>query len=406
MNITIFAISKEKVNFFIRVANGFDKKNKITFITTRYSSYKLLKQSNFNVYILQDLIEKNNDIEQYEYLFSDAVKMDVVIDILTQDDAKKQFDYIVNGFDSYFSSNQVDKFILWNGSMMQGFIASHIADLYNVNKLYFEVGNFPNKLFIDNEGVNAKSSLMHKDLSICDNFDKNKLDLFLVEHKKVKEDMHIVPQAKKKAPNYDIVVDMLYNIFSKYPITEYKNIFYKLKDKYSKKIDIIYDKNIDINNINYIFLPLQVSTDSQIIRNSETNLINAIKYAISEAKKNNLALIIKPHPSENNEEINNLIYSEKKKFSNLFLVNVNTYQLIKYSQKVITINSTVGIESLMYYKHTEILGNAFYKKYCTPNICDKIDHHITDRFLFNYLFNVLEDGCFFDNSSTININHS
>jgi len=48
MNITIFAVSVDKVNFFLRVTKGFKEEHKIIFLTTRYHTYKaILKYSCF-----------------------------------------------------------------------------------------------------------------------------------------------------------------------------------------------------------------------------------------------------------------------------------------------------------------------------------------------------------------------
>lgn len=398
MNITIFAIFKDKAKFFIRVANGFEGEHNVTFITTRYHSYRIIKQAGYKVHMLQEFIKDEINIDEFQSFEDEAILMDVKAGFLSEKRAKKQFGLLAKGFKNYFATQKVDKFILWNGSMLQGFTASIVADSFKLKKLFFEVGNFPNKIFVDEKGVNAKSSLMDRDLTVCENYDEEKILNFLEEHKRSKETVHIVPQAvKKRNFNTHLVFDLIYNIFSKYPIVESdKSTFSKIKNKiFSKKFEFNYD-NIDYKNESYILFPLQVSIDSQILRNSDIGLKEAIEIALDEAKKENLKLLIKPHPAEQNEDIIKYIESIKKDNENVLLVNENTYLLIKHSQKVITINSTVGIESLMYYKPTIILGRAFYKKYCSRIFVNKND---TQVFLYQYLFNILNNGNYFNNGN-------
>ena len=161
-------------------------------------------------------------------------------------------------------------------------------------------------------------------------------------------------------------------------------------ERYPIEYDIIdYKKN------NYALFPLQVSADSQVIINSNFDLIESFNIAVKSAKKDGLKLFIKPHPAEKNLKIIKYIQSTKAQNPDIFLTNENTYLLIKNSAKVLTINSTVGIEGLMYYKHIEVFGKAFYKPYCEPDLSKRVDKDKVDRFLFNYFFNILRDGDFF-----------
>ena len=161
--------------------------------------------------------------------------------------------------------------------------------------------------------------------------------------------------------------------------------------KFANKFSIDYD-NAQYGNTDYILFPLQVSIDSQLIRNSDLTIQESIDYALKVAQENNLALLIKPHPAEKNKNIVTYICDLKKQHNNIYLTNQNTYQLIKHCKKLITINSTVGIEGLMYYKHIEVLGKALYKRYCEPDLSKPINKGKINRFLYNYLFNILRDG--------------
>ncbi len=396
MHITIFAINNAKVRFFIRVANCLKNEHDITFLTTSFSSYLILKKNNYRVHMLQSFIRRQIDNEEFSKYEEDAILLDVKALFLKKSNARIQFDLLTKGFKNYFVNNRTNILFLWNASRLQGYTASIVADNLDIKKLYFETGNFPNKLFIDRQGVNAKSSLTYRDISKCKHYNEDKILNFLKEHKAKKEKLHTVPQATNKKINYFISLDLIYNLFSKYNLTEDDtNILKKVKNKiFLQNILFEYD-NISLEKISYFFFPLQVSTDSQIIRNSNVNLKDAIDIALADAQKSDCTLLIKPHPAEKNSEIVKHIISLKKKNKNIYFVNNNTYRLIKYSKKVITINSTVGIESLMYYKPTFVLGEAFYKKYCASNTVASKEKEKIKHFLYCYLFEILNEGNFF-----------
>ena len=395
MNVTILVVAYERAGFFCRAARNWKYKHNITFLTTVYHIYRYIKNKNFKVYMLQDFIDENTDISEFTEFKDDAVLMERKGGFLTESALNKQFMWLCKGFKNYFSQKSVNKLLIWNGSMLQGYLASKIADFFNIEKLFFEIGNFPNKIFVDPKGVNASSSLMDKDLSDCEHYDEKRLMEFLAKHKALKESSHVVPQAKvSKKIYYSAVYEILHNLFSKYPI-RVREVPTELLRRLSISRHWDNYNVIDIAEKNYILFPLQVSADSQVIRNSDITIESGIDYALHNAIENKLDLLIKPHPAEKNRGIIAYICELKKKHGNLYLTNQNTYQLVKHSKKVITINSTVGIEGLMYCKHVEVLGRALYKPCCEPDFSKPIDIDRTHRFLYNYLFNYLVDGDYF-----------
>jgi capsular polysaccharide export protein len=400
MNITMLAIQRERAAFFCRAAQYWQNEHHIMFLTTQYHVYRYIKKRNFTVNMLQDFIDEGISIDEFIASKSEATLMECKANLLTLKSIDKQFNWLCKGFKNYFTQNSVDRLIIWNGAMLPGHIAAIVANSFNVQTLFFEIGNFPNKIFIDPQGVNAKSSLMDKDLSICEEYSEERLVSFLEKHKRSKEIIHIVPQKQlMEKINYFAAYDLIYNMFSRYPLrTTNDNVIKRiLKKTVMNNLSIKYDK-VNHKETDYVLFPLQVSIDSQVLLNSDTTIEDSINYALNAATENNLALFIKPHPAEKNKRISTYIKELKKKHNNLYVTNINTYQLIKHSRKVITINSTVGIEALMYYKHVEVLGRAFYKPYCEPDLSKPVDKNKINSFLYNYLFNCLRDGDYFGKS--------
>jgi capsular polysaccharide export protein len=59
----------------------------------------------------------------------------------------------------------------------------------------------------------------------------------------------------------------------------------------------------------------------------------------------------------------------------VFFTMRNTFQLINKAELVVTINSSVGVESLMLNKPVVTLGDCFYKSYTSHDL-DKVIHHL------------------------------
>jgi CDP-glycerol glycerophosphotransferase (TagB/SpsB family) len=70
-------------------------------------------------------------------------------------------------------------------------------------------------------------------------------------------------------------------------------------------------------------------------------------------------LVVKPHPHRPYILPNRHVLSISR-FANFAHPEYNTYNLIKNSDTVITVNNTVGYESLLHGKSVVVLGNAFY----------------------------------------------
>ena len=128
---------------------------------------------------------------------------------------------------------------------------------------------------------------------------------------------------------------------------------------------------------------MQVSYDSQIILNSDISLDKAIDYALEKAKSLGIDLVIKPHPQETEAWV--LKKLQKLKVNdNVHIVNDNVFDIIPYASHVITINSTVGLETLILNKPLTVLGKAFYSNF-------------TEKELKQYICGYLMDIDFFGN---------
>lgn len=116
----------------------------------------------------------------------------------------------------------------------------------------------------------------------------------------------------------------------------------------------------------FVFLPLQVHDDSQILLYSPQfrDMPSVVRFCIAGVEAANrqrgtrLKLVVKEHPSDHGR----IDYSQAfREFPEaVFTKSASTQDLIRKCAAVITVNSTVGIEAMLQLKPVVTLGEAFY----------------------------------------------
>jgi capsular polysaccharide export protein len=121
---------------------------------------------------------------------------------------------------------------------------------------------------------------------------------------------------------------------------------------------------------NYIFVPFQVNTDSQVILFSPwikdmLDLVSQFDLISQQLGHEMPNIVFKPHPACD-QKYDGLIkqYQHHEKLH--FDTQTPTPVLIQHADAIATINSTVGIESLLLNKKLIVLGQAFYQ---LPGLC-------------------------------------
>lgn len=128
---------------------------------------------------------------------------------------------------------------------------------------------------------------------------------------------------------------------------------------------------------------MQVSTDTQIILNSDVDNVDVLNHLI---EKEILPIVTKPHPAESDFD-----YIYKIKTANqgrLFISQKNTYELIKNAKRVYTINSTVGMESLLFDKNVVFMGRSVYSNMGTAELKKYIHNYLVDIDFFDENFSI------------------
>lgn len=106
----------------------------------------------------------------------------------------------------------------------------------------------------------------------------------------------------------------------------------------------------------FVFFAGQMERDESIKIHSKINVKTALEDTIRFCKENNLPLLIKPHPFETERYTQELV--AKYKYGEL--VNANITSLLENCSTLITVNSGVGMEALLFNKPVIHYGYAEY----------------------------------------------
>ncbi len=215
---------------------------------------------------------------------------------------------------TFVSSQNPELVCLWNGQKWQDNIFHAVNKHFNIDVAYFENGVLPNSTTLDFNGINANNS---------------------------------VPRAPLFYEGYS---DELGDLASSIQGRKYATV---CAPEHSFK-----------RPKRYILVPFQKDRDSQILENSKwiksmSQLYETLAKALELCDSPDLHIVFRRHPSEKNQ------YKPLQKLASkhariCFDQQSDLKDIIKYAECVVTVNSTVGLESLMLGAKVITLGGAFY----------------------------------------------
>mgnify|MGYP003650382884 CR=1 FL=1 len=214
----------------------------------------------------------------------------------------------------FLSEKQPKLLAIWNGHKWQDNVLHAVNKHFNIPIAYFENGVLPNTTTMDFSGINALNSVP-RDIAFYQK----------------------LPQSAGK-PAHKIVARKYKN---KKPT--------KTKFKLPKK---------------YLLVPFQKDRDSQILDNSPwiksmRQLFALLLDALEASGRDDLHIVFREHPSAKTKYSD--LYKKAAKHPRLcFDQQSDLTEIITNAEAVITINSTVGLESLLLGTKVITLGEAFY----------------------------------------------
>lgn len=375
--ILVLVDSMERYSFFRRLVSPIKNEARFLFVTTEPLAHLLLITRGFrSVYVNRRQAVVDKYIEEIE-ASNFRQSIEILSGCLSEDRAKKDAASVVGKIRKIISKNDIEACLLWNGQQLAGRILIYLCDVYGIKKRIMEISNLPNKIFVDSQGVNALSTIGGNP-SILDDLtmpDEQKHVDWLVEYERYKASP--LPQS---AVTFSRKAKRLINYALKYPLggacrTEFSQVRRRGKRKAMLVTGPCSSEELRQNH--YMFLPLQVSSDTQIKLHSDVDNIDAIRIAAAKAKEMALKLVVKIHPAETDVLAINEIVSMRENFD-FEIATISTNDLIRYADEVITINSTVGLEALLYGKRVTCLGRCFYVNFDRARLLKYIHAYLTD----------------------------
>lgn len=368
-NVLIYVDNYERLSFFLKISKYFE--DKVVFITNKQSVFMRIPK-NYNKHLITAKRLSVSDSE------NDPKKLETFSTIAGYHSpaAAETISIKLNMFLTALCEKiKFERVFIWNGSTTFGTVFKDFFYKRNIKMVFFEISNLDGKIFVDKEGVNAKSFL-YKHPEVLDDMkvDEQLYYEWLRNYKSDKSGQ--VKQAKNKSTiRLEMIIDYFGYWFRGAIREDYRNPFAILKSKLSNKIIISYESA----NLSkpYIFFPMQVSNDSQLALNSDYDNKDVIKELSKKYK--DVDIYIKVHPAEANKAFIEDIIAFATSKANIFIVGNNTKDLIVNAEKVVVINSTVGLESLILGKDVEIYGRALYSEF---------NDHRLKAYIQSYLVNI------------------
>ena len=302
MKLLFVALTKHQYRYFIKLSGHLKADCKILFFPSLSLDLKAL----FSNSGLDTEKIKMNKFKEVEIKYSNPLVRQLYKLFL-----KVQIPLVIAATTKALRRFDPDCVVLWNGKKFHQAIVATLAEKYGKRRLFFENGLLPDTTQMDFQGVNAANSVPR--------------DIQFYQSLHI-EDSCVLPE--------------------------------KLQVRKRKKssIKMLYENSLPAH---YIFVPFQVAYDTQIMQHSPwiKDMYVFFDLICEMAQKSGLHFVIKEHPSDRVSDYSSLY---QRLPENVSFSEENTQKLIENSDAVMTINSTVGIEGLLFQKRVIVLGEAFF----------------------------------------------
>ncbi|WP_368084891.1 hypothetical protein [Vibrio splendidus] len=377
MKILSHISSKEDYDFIQKFKCSFEKNNiECRYLATNIETWIRLKAYSEDVSYVKNIKKSKG----YENSFNVKVGY-----LRSSEDAGKTYYSYLKWLNDNYELERWELLIIPSGRMISHQAFTDFAKEHSIKTIYIGYGNFPGKTILDSIGTDKKSSLYLNPEILDDPYvDEDEYLSWKRNYIAEKEKNVAIPQAR------DINLSFIGKRFLRTIVCKIDNIVgvahdidYCFRDLdigkflFSKKVELNFTKIQEITD-SYAFFAMQLSTDTQMIQNYEHDVYHALNVAIETAKKQNIKLMVKPHPAEVSIEIAKHL-NQLEKSGAINLTNCNTISIIKGSKFVMVVNSTVGLEAKILNKKVIFFGETFF---------DHLDGKRVRSYLLHYLYNI------------------
>lgn len=284
-----------------------------------------------------------------------------------------------------------DRVLFWNGANTPE--KKYFESIPKTVCWYFENGYWPNKTMqLNRKGVNAEADYANLSSDQLLQFaypegDLPQMEVDLIENQTVSRVWYFLDKCR-----------LLFT-------GEFLVLFESLSNIYRGRQARLSFTNANIQiqpSKEFIFFPLQVNSDTQIVYNSPYDSILQVVNLVRKKIPNNQKLVIKTHPNEfENFDISHDGHTE-------IYQKIDLDKAILDSDFIITINSSVGLQALEKHKKVLHLGDSFYENFPGVIKCNllkdnfdkkieelqniKVDCYKVDKLVYHFRKNIFIEG--------------
>ncbi|MFV3384138.1 hypothetical protein ACNFCJ_01540 [Pseudomonas sp. NY15364] len=301
---------------------------------------------------------------------------------LTSDEAARAYQATQAALTHYLRDKPVEGlvFMIPSGRHIHHIAATSLALSRKIKRIYINYSNFPGYTFFDPEGTDCLASI-YRDPGILDSLAPTSVDVDAVfshfaelkrRQKEIpqKADSPLKSRLKRSAFIIDTLLQKLTRLYGDRRIP-----MRKPASNQAAPNPLVYEP-IPPKGQPFLFFPLQVSTDQQVLVNFDGGSIyTAIDAAIAHARAKGIALYVREHPAEANKQKIREYLQQKAQQGELHVTNASVPDLIDSCNEIITINSTVGLEARINRRQVKFLGKSFYAKASDEQLAVYLQHY-------------------------------
>lgn len=355
--IIIYADVLERGHFFARFHKplqtlGYD----VIFITARLSIEKYLKGIGATVSVLKKGASTKKELPlSVDYTLS----LSVLNHYHTLQQAQSISISVLNTLNTLVETRSIKMFWIWNGTTTIARTINTFAKEKQIQTRFFEISNLPQQIFVDIEGTSGASYLsQHPNILDEHTPDDTAYRQWLRQYHN--QDLQPKQAANRSKIPWSAFID-IFGYAKGYIREDKRSVFKLLFNRLSNRYINPTYTHASLDEP-YIFLPLQVSDDSQLKLFSSYCNIDLIHEAHKIAEQKGLHLIVKIHPAESDRsEIQKI--QKLSQSADFTIANNPTMSLIKNADLIIVNNSTVGLQALIEEKEVMVFGKALYKEF-------------------------------------------
>jgi capsular polysaccharide export protein len=265
------------------------------------------------------------------------------------------FCWLVRELDHFLEATQPKGVFIWNGSGLATALTVQLARARGIPLLFAENGYLPNTLQLDPEGVNAFASiggrislsdiqaLSYSDAQIRD------FDRLVADYRAGKSPRRCGPESGRIRPSLLAYMIQGWNDLRQRPP--------------AIRANQLIPRGTPALPERFVFFPLQVKNDSQLTIHSPLygNRLDAAITDLEQAVREldpALSLVVKLHPADLKKTDYDPV---ARAFPGVIWVGAGAVRaLLERATCVVTVNSTVGIEAMLFGKPVVTLGDNFY----------------------------------------------